>query len=50
MFVCEENAKKENKMKQSIEAIKGFRAVAFIVIFLSHSGVVRGGGRKVGPP
>lgn len=27
-------------MKQSIEAIKGLRAVAFIVIFLSHSGVI----------
>lgn len=27
-------------MKQSIESIKGFRAIAFIIIFLSHANVI----------
>ena len=27
-------------MRKHIDAINGFRAVAFIVIFLSHSGVI----------
>lgn len=40
MYLYEENREKTYKMKNKIEAINGFRAVAFIVIFLSHAGVI----------